>query len=215
MQASKQPLHVIWEFAYYCITSVQQKTLHTTSMCKENLTYYLPVQSKLYKLLACANIQSKAEQIIWLCHICKPWPAIKFYISFTCARKTLHTICLCKEDCTYYLPVQRKLYILCTCHNMIAPYLQTITCNQASIVMMQALVVASNAGPRIMMSYAIKNPNMLLLSLRLKSANFCEVRFPIWHDHNCVTATTMLKPKLCTLWKVHTECRDRRRFRGY
>ena len=131
MQASKQPLHVIWEFAYYCITSVQQKTLHTT------------------------------------------------------------------------------------CHNMIAPYLQTITRNQASIVMMQALVVASNAGPRIMMSYAIKDPNMLLLSLRLKSANFCEVRFVIWHDHNCVTATTMLQPKLCTLWKVQTQCRDRRHIRGY
>ena len=98
--------------------------------------------------------------------------------------------------------VQRKLFV---CANIlskavqIAPYLQTISCNQASIVKVQARVdafylccwpkdndVICNQEPRYAATATMK------LSLRLKSQNFCEVRFAIWHDYNRVTATKML-----------------------
>ena len=111
---------------------------------------------------------------------------------FAYAKKTLlycakKTICLCK-------------YFKQSCaDNMIAPYLQTISCNQASIVMVQARVdafylcclpkdndVICNQEPRYAATATMK------LSLRLKSQNFCEVRFAIWHDYNRVTATKML-----------------------
>ena len=113
---------------------------------------------------------------------------------FAYAKKTLlycakKTICLCK-------------YFKQSCaDNMIAPYLQTISCNQASIVKVQASClcwpkdndVICNQEPRYAATATMK------LSLRLKSQNFFEVRFAIWHHYNRVTATKML----CSLLNQH------------
>ena len=89
----------------------------------------------------------------------------KLCVPLACAKKTLLTICMCKENLAYHKHLQRFkastiihmiiwLHHICKDskrrpHSEIAPYLQSISCNQASIVMVQPLVDA----PRIMMSY--------------------------------------------------------------